>query len=125
MTAMEQIENLSKTVEEQGAETRSALLTQAESVAELARQTGILGERIVHIMENNNRTESRVAVLELKYGDLRNTVGLNKFARDSIAKIFFALCGAFAVAFSAGVMFEKSSKNNVIQNPAVLKKVLK
>jgi len=111
MISMDQINQLRKTVEEQGAETRSALLEQSAAVAELARQTGILGERLVSVIENNKRIDSRLSGLEIKYGDLRSTVGLNRFARDSIPKIFFALCAAVAFGFSASHLLDKLYKS--------------
>lgn len=114
MIPMDQINELRKTVEEQGAETRSALLKQSAAVSELARQTGILGEKIVNVIENNKRIDSRLSSLEVKYGDLRNTVGLNRFARDSIPKIFFALCAAVAFGFSASHLLTKLYKSQPV-----------
>jgi len=97
-TEIDQIKTL---VIEQGKSTQIALLEHSKAVTELASQTAILTERIVHVIANNASVERDVSMLKQGYSDLKNTVGLNKFANQMAPRIMYAILGAFVFGISS------------------------
>ena len=96
-----EIEQLKTLITEQGKSTQLAMLEQSKAVMELANKIGILTERIIHVMEKHVHIERDVSMLKQGYSDLKNTVGLNKFANQMAPRVMYAILGAFIFGVSS------------------------
>jgi uncharacterized membrane protein len=96
---MSEIERLEKAMER--SEIQMVAMAQgmkdlSVTMQEIATNQAVNDERMLRVIEDNQRRDIRIDKLERKTAQMDRISGLNTYARDLAPKIFFSLLAAFS-----------------------------
>jgi len=123
MTDKALIDNIIKSQDELGASflrlekilggQQDVLTEMAKGMAESNTRHALSEERIINLLERNQRNESAMAGLGARVVALENVTAVNKFARQFAPRMFFSLIGAFGLGWAVNTAIEMAGNGGL------------